>query len=110
MSVRLRCGLLSAVSLVAFMGAFTSPHAQVVLPEISVTAPSPIQSGASPGAGDGLQGTLPIVTDQFATVTVVPGDDIRRSGASTLGDLLVGKPRPVIRVSSSNRPPCERKR
>ncbi len=116
MSVRLRCGLLSAVSLVAFMGAFTSPHAQVVLPEISVTAPSPIQSGASPGAGDGLQGTLPIVTDQFATVTVVPGDDIRRSGASTLGDLLFGKPgiagssfapgassRPIIRGLDVNR-------
>jgi iron complex outermembrane receptor protein len=62
------------------------------------------------------QGTLPIVTDQFATVTVIPTDEIRRSAASTLGDLLNNKPgitgssfapgassRPIIRGLDSNR-------
>lgn len=97
--------------------AFAAPSsAQNVLPEISVTAPSPIQ-GAGSGTGTvGLQGTLPIVTDQFATVTVVPNDELRRSGASTLGDLLLSKPgitgssfapgassRPVIRGLDVNR-------
>ena len=37
-------------------------------------------------------GTLPIVTDQFATVTVVPNEEIRRSAGGTLGDLLFDKP------------------
>ncbi len=111
---RLRRGLLLAVCFAAPVVPHAS-YAQVVLPEIRVTAPSPIQSSASPG-DDGLQGTLPIVTDQFATVTAVPGDDIRRSGASTLGDLLFGKPgitgssfapgassRPIIRGLDVNR-------
>ena len=92
-------------------------QAQVVLPEIVVTAPSPInRPGPAGAAGPDMQGTLPIVTDQFATVTVVPSDDIRRSGAATLGDLLFGKPgitgssfapgassRPVIRGLDVNR-------
>ncbi len=113
---RIHRGLLLAVCPAVLMAALAPSHAQVALPEISVTAPSPIQSGSSPGTGDGLQGTLPIVTDQFATVTVVPSDDIRRSGASTLGDLLLGKPgitgsgfapgassRPIIRGLDANR-------
>jgi iron complex outermembrane receptor protein len=97
--------------------AFAAPsHAQVALPEITVTAPSPIQGAPSSGANDGLQGTLPIVTDQFATTTVVPNDELRRSGASTLGDLLFEKPgitgssfapgassRPIIRGLDANR-------
>ncbi|MGB3866395.1 MAG: TonB-dependent receptor [Xanthobacteraceae bacterium] len=62
------------------------------------------------------QGVLPIVTDQFATVTVVPNEEIRRSGAATLGDLLTGKPgvtgssfapgassRPIVRGLDVNR-------
>ena len=76
--------------------AFTAPSlAQTVLPELSITAPSPIQGAASPGGdGNGLnvQGTLPVVTDQFATTTVVPNDELRRSGGATLGDLLISKP------------------
>jgi len=63
-----------------------------------------------------LQGNLPIVTDQFATVTVVPNDELRRNGAATLGDLLFSKPgitgssfapggssRPIIRGLDVNR-------
>lgn len=98
-------------------------QAQVALPEVVVSAPSPIQRSAQPTgnanqrapAAD-LQGTLPVVTDQFATVTVVPNDDIRRNGAATLGDLLFSRPgitgssfapgassRPIIRGLDVNR-------
>jgi iron complex outermembrane recepter protein len=57
-----------------------------------------------------------VVTDQFATVTVVPNEEIRRNGGSTLGDLLFSKPgitgssfapgassRPVVRGLDVNR-------
>ena len=98
-------------------------QAQVALPEVVVNAPSPIQrSGPPTGNTDQgtpapeLQGNLPIVTDQFATVTVVPNDELRRNGAATLGDLLFSKPgitgssfapggssRPIIRGLDVNR-------
>lgn len=61
-------------------------------------------------------GILPIVADQFATVTVVTNEEIRRSGGSQLGDLLFSKPgitgstfapgassRPIIRGLDVNR-------
>ena len=89
---------------------------QVALPEVAVSAASPIQRDSAPQSPDAPQGTLPIVTDQFATVTVVPNEEIRRSGAATLGDLLFAKPgitgssfapgassRPVIRGLDVNR-------
>jgi iron complex outermembrane receptor protein len=113
------------------------------LPEITVTAPSPIvrrklvpsprparvaraipsrnrepapQPQPTPVAVAPQPGVLPIVTDQFATVTVVPNDEIRRQGGATLGDLLFSKPgitgssfapgassRPIIRGLDVNR-------
>jgi iron complex outermembrane receptor protein len=102
------------------------------LPEIVVRSPSPIQRAhrhtaqggratatqPAPAAPDwaAFPGTLPIVTDQFATVTVVPNEEIRRSASSTLGDLLNNKPgitgssfapgassRPIIRGLDVNR-------
>ncbi|MGD9839165.1 MAG: TonB-dependent receptor [Afipia sp.] len=110
------------------------PAAGETLPEIVVQAPSPIQrphrhtaqpgrttAAPAPAAAaapnpDTFVGTLPIVTDQFATVTVVPNEEIRRSGAATLGDLLNNKPgitgssyapgassRPIIRGLDVNR-------
>lgn len=110
------------------------PVAGETLPEIVVQAPSPIQRphrhSAQPGRTtaapapapasapnpDTFVGTLPIVTDQFATVTVVPNEEIRRSGSATLGDLLNNKPgitgssyapgassRPIIRGLDVNR-------
>jgi iron complex outermembrane receptor protein len=104
--------------------------AQTVLPAITVTAPSPIvrprpapQAPAEPIAPllvvtpeAPLIGALPIVTDQFATVTVVPNEELRRTPSSTLGDLLFSKPgitgssfapgassRPIIRGLDVNR-------
>ncbi len=92
--------------------------AQVALPEVVVTAPSPIlsrQGGSSPWA-EPLPGVLPVVTDQFATVTVVPSAEIQRNGGATLGDLLFLKPgitgssfapgassRPIVRGLDVNR-------
>ncbi|TDX65575.1 iron complex outermembrane receptor protein [Methylosinus sp. sav-2] len=68
--------------------------AQETLPEIDIAAPSPIRRApttAQPAAPE-TRGVLPIVADQFATVTVVDSDEIRRSGGATLGDLLFDKP------------------
>jgi iron complex outermembrane recepter protein len=120
--------------------------AQDALPDVNVTAPSPIvkrkpvvvrapvrvaqTSGgrtrgpapqaqpapAPPAPPAPQQGVLPIVTDQFATVTVVPNEEIRRQGTAQLGDLLFSKPgitgstfapgaasRPIIRGLDVNR-------
>ena len=123
----------------------TRPHRPATqLPDITVTAPSPIvrrqarsvthasarrarrarpqsraprqQPQPAPAAAAPQQGVLPVVTDQFATVTVVPNEEIRRSGGATLGDLLFSKPgitgssfapgassRPIIRGLDVNR-------
>jgi iron complex outermembrane recepter protein len=121
-----------------------TPSPSTQLPEITVTAPSPIvrrravvpsqrpvrvartapgqnrqpaaEPQATPVAAAPQQGVLPVVTDQFATVTVVPNEEIRRSGGATLGDLLFSKPgitgssfapgassRPIIRGLDVNR-------
>jgi iron complex outermembrane recepter protein len=106
------------------VAAFALPsagQAQIALPEIVVTSPTPIartapSTGTGGASGDTLQGTLPVVTDQFATVTVLPSQEIRRNGAATLGDLLFEKPgitgsefapgassRPIIRGLDVNR-------
>ena len=112
----------------------TSSRAQTALPQIDVTVASPIRRApaspapAQPGpsqpapvtpagpAPETLVGTIPIVTDQFATITVLPNAELRRNGASTLGDLLFEKPgitgssfapgrpsRPIIRGLDVNR-------
>jgi iron complex outermembrane recepter protein len=120
-----------------------APSGATQLPEITVTAPSPIQrrnlvpartparvaravparnresappAQPAPVAIAGQQGVLPVVTDQFATVTVVPNEEIRREGGATLGDVLFSKPgitgssfapgassRPIIRGLDVNR-------
>ena len=94
------------------------------IPEIVVSSPTPIRRprivvNASPGPAAPpvpTTGVLQIVTDQFATVTVVPTEEIQRNGSSTLGDLLMNKPgitgsgfapgaasRPVVRGLDNNR-------
>ncbi|WFU39293.1 TonB-dependent receptor [Bradyrhizobium sp. CB82] len=109
------------------------------LPPVTVTAPSPIVRRAivparpttrvarrvparnrehppEPAPAAPQQGVLPVVTNQFATVTVVPSEEIRRDGGGQLGDLLFAKPgitgstfapgassRPIIRGLDVNR-------
>lgn len=80
------------------------------------TPPQPATPAAATVAAAPQQGVLPIVTDQFATVTVVPNEEIRREGGAQLGDLLFSKPgitgssfapgassRPIIRGLDVNR-------
>ncbi len=89
---------------------FSAAHAQVTLPEITVASPI---ATISRQQADGI---LPITADQFATITTLPSSELRRNGASTLGDLLFDKPgitgssfapgassRPIIRGLDVNR-------
>src|SRR6202165_5877790 len=112
-----------AISLAALIAACEAAQSQTQLPEIVVTAPTPILRRApapaqeAPATFSGPpSGALPIVTDQFATVTVIPNEEIRRNGGGTLGDLLFSKPgitgssfapgassRPIIRGLYVNR-------
>jgi iron complex outermembrane receptor protein len=130
------CGLASLV--VAASAGLAQP---TELPPIVVTAPSPVvrprparpapirapapapRTAEAPAAPPPAPpepalplGALPIVTGEFATVTVVPNEELRRTPASTLGDLLFSKPgitassfapgassRPVIRGLDVNR-------
>ena len=55
-------------------------------PAPAVQAPAPEQPTPEP------RGALPIVADQFATVTVVTNEELRRSPGATLGDVLFSKP------------------
>ena len=58
-----------------------------------------------------LLGTLPIVTDQFATVTVVPREEIQRSPGATLGDLLFAQTRHHrFELRARRRQPADRAR
>ncbi|RYX88549.1 MAG: TonB-dependent receptor [Bradyrhizobiaceae bacterium] len=138
-----RALLLGSTAVIGCGGLPSVAAAQTQLPAVEVTAPSPIVrrkpaahpqghthvTRTAPNRTQGVpveaeppvasappQGVLPIVTDQFATVTVVPSDEIRRSGANTLGDLLANKPgitgsgyapggssRPIIRGLDVNR-------
>jgi iron complex outermembrane recepter protein len=135
MSIRLNHALLlGSTTLLSF--SISDVFAQVEIPPVVVQAPSPIRRpppaqpkqvarpaapaptapAAPPAPAVPAPGTLPVVTDQFATVTVVPNEEIRRNGGSTLGDLLFSKPgitgssfapgassRPVVRGLDVNR-------
>lgn len=78
---------------------FTSPmhlRAQQVLPEITVTAPTPIAPQRGPGpqatAAPPPAGTLPILEYVFSPLTVVLEQDIRSTPANTVGDILFTAP------------------
>ncbi len=102
---------LSTSALVSLSILIGVAQAQTVeLPEITVNAPRPAPAEAP------LQGSLPIVTDQYSTVTVVPREELQRAPASTLGDVLFNKPgvtgssfapgassRPIVRGLDGNR-------
>ena len=80
------------------------------LPEIVVNAPSPIVRARRPRPAPVIPvvtapapetpptptepppGWLPIVADQFATVTVVTREELQRTPGGTLGDVLFAKP------------------
>ncbi len=104
-------GAAAGMGIAAMSAAVAEP---VQIPQIVVTAPSPILR--APVAPAPLVGTLSIITDQFATVTLVPEEEVGRSGGGTLGDILFGKPgitgtgfapgnsnRPIVRGLDSHR-------
>jgi iron complex outermembrane receptor protein len=86
--------------------------ARAPTPSAPATPPPP----AEPVVAAPQPGTLPIVTDQFATVTVVTNEELRRTPGGTLGDVLFQKPgitgssfapgassRPIVRGLDVNR-------
>jgi iron complex outermembrane receptor protein len=106
-------GSVSAVAAAALFvqGASSVAQTELPLPEIVVTAPSPVVRPARaparpPPVAAPVQapaqvlvtpaapppGWLPVVADQFATVTVITGEELRRTPGATLGDVLSGKP------------------
>jgi len=137
MSIRFNHALLlGSTTLLSVSSISDVAFSQVDLPQVEVQAPSPIvrrpparpaqpkqaarpatpPPAAPPAPAAPAQGTLPVVTDQFATVTVVRSEEIRRNGSATLGDLLFSKPgvtgssfapgassRPIVRGLDSNR-------
>ncbi|MBM3626085.1 MAG: Plug domain-containing protein, partial [Alphaproteobacteria bacterium] len=111
------CAAVGGGAAIGLFGDVTSAMAQQALPTIQVGAASPIarsktiaapQSPHAPGGRSrsvarpsgpeprdtevAPQGVLPIVADQFATVTVVTNKELRRSPGATLGDVLFAKP------------------
>lgn len=139
-----RLGGASLLLLGAATSALAEDKSATEIPAVTVTAPSPIvrravvptrnpgrptrtararsherTADATPAASTPTapqQGVLAIVTNQFATVTVVPSEEIRREGGGQLGDLLFSKPgitgssfapgassRPIIRGLDVNR-------
>jgi iron complex outermembrane recepter protein len=137
------CLILCALGNGAIAQNAAAPSSSTLLPQVTVTAPSPIvrrqivqspaprrvaraapgqrrerapQAEPAPTVAAPQQGVLPVVTDQFATVTVVPNEELRREGGATLGDVLFSKPgitgssfapgassRPIIRGLDVNR-------
>lgn len=111
MQKTIRAILLGGVTFSACTISEQPARAQTALPDIVVAAPSPIvrrgpsrpkeTAEAAPAVPEApapvqsdarLPGTLPIVADQFATVTVVPNEELRRTPGATLGDILLNKP------------------
>ncbi len=94
--------LAAGVVLVGAPGSVTAARAQAAatLEEISVTSESPIQgrrgppAAAVPAAIPAARAAevLPVVTDTFSPVTVVPQERIARDQPRTLGDALSDRP------------------
>jgi iron complex outermembrane receptor protein len=101
----------AAASMAAAIGAPPAAAQPQQLPEIVVNAPSPIVRPARPRPAASTPaavtapapeappaptelppGWLPIVADQFATVTVVTREELQRAPGGTLGDVLFAKP------------------
>lgn len=129
-------------ALIPAVGLTSAAQAQVALPEVVVTAPSPIQADrrrtiepsqqSAPSAQNAQPPTLappvaqpgpqasepelrPIPSQVFAPVTIIPGTEIQRTPAATLGDIVATSPgvagstfapganRPIIRGLDNNR-------
>ncbi|AWN46181.1 TonB-dependent receptor [Methylobacterium terrae] len=102
------------------LGAPGAGAEEIALDEISVAAASPVAGagtgGGTSGPGRVPLGVLPVVTDAFSSVTVVPASELIRSQPTSLGDALFDKPglsastfapgsasRPIVRGLDNNR-------
>ncbi len=72
----------------------TSAAAQTVLPEIVVTAPSPLVAPWEQGVGGGAPELIvrPVVDGVFAPVSILTRSEILRTPAATIGDLVSSLP------------------
>src|SRR4051812_33928989 len=134
--------LAAGASWLALSAPVLAQSAPTALPDVNVAAPIPLvkrkpavraparvarattginrgrapQAQPAPSTPSPQPGVLPVVTGQFATVTVVPNEELRRAGGATLGDILFSKPgitgssfapgassRPIIRGLDVNR-------
>lgn len=87
--------LLGSTAFLAALLSASRARAQEALPEIVVTSPSPILSQPelrSTVGPDLPAGILPVVTNSFSPVTVVPRSEIVRTQPTTLGDALFDRP------------------
>lgn len=87
--------LLGAAVAAASAGPQAASAQTTTLPEIVVTAPSPIvgnEGAPRPNQNQPPAGVLPVVTDAFSSVTAVPRDEVVREQPKTLGEALFDKP------------------
>ncbi|AOO79692.1 TonB-dependent receptor [Bosea vaviloviae] len=93
LAVARRAGILSAgVALGAIIAAGALAQTAIELPEITVTAPSPIQSRSLPDAAAAPSGDAVAVNRSFSSVTFLTAGELLRNGGSTLGDQLANQP------------------
>lgn len=88
--------LLGSTALAVLAGTTFPAQSQETLPEVVVTSPSPVLARPEtqePGVGGDFPfGILPVVTNTFSPVTVVPRSDFGREQPRTLGDALFDRP------------------
>lgn len=85
--------LLAATAFALVIGGGAEAQQATELDEITVTSPSPIvPAERKTGQRGDLNGVLPVVTEAFAPVTVVPRDEIARQQPLSLGQALRDKP------------------
>jgi len=85
--------LLTSASSALLLAAPTLALAQTIsLPEITVTAPSPIQPRVLPQDAAQASGEGVVVNRSFSSVTFVTAAEIIRNGGRTLGELLGEQP------------------
>ncbi len=101
MHIRFMCVLLSSVAMVAVVSpdqlfaqgaAPIAPPSPAEIPEIVVTAPSPIQRPLVVQVRGRRDDRLNVVDQSFSTVTFVTAGELLRNGGKTLGDQLSNQP------------------
>ncbi|MCX7898699.1 MAG: TonB-dependent receptor [Methylocystis sp.] len=69
-----------------------APRTPAVASRSAPAPAAPAQATADATPNQAQRGVAPIVADQYATVTVVLNDELRRTPGATLGDVLFARP------------------